>query len=48
VVTVIGGSIGAWLGMQVFRHKTKHPRLYIGVPVILFLQVAAVVALWTL
>jgi uncharacterized membrane protein YsdA (DUF1294 family) len=24
-VALIGGFIGGWLGMAVFRHKTKHP-----------------------
>lgn len=39
---VIGGSIGALAGMKVFRHKTKHKKFTIGVPVILAIQVAAV------
>lgn len=42
LLAVIGGSIGALLGMRVFRHKTKHVKFLIGVPVILILQVAAV------
>lgn len=37
-IAVIGGSVGALLGMKVFRHKTKHPKFVIGVPVILLLQ----------
>ena len=37
-VAVIGGSIGAFLGMQIFRHKTKKPKFYIGVPAIFILQ----------
>lgn len=36
---VIGGSLGTLLGMQIFRHKTKHKRFAVGVPVILLLQV---------
>ncbi|MGL4762513.1 MAG: DUF1294 domain-containing protein [Sarcina sp.] len=36
--TIFGGSIGAFLGMQLFRHKTKHPKFYIGIPIILFIQ----------
>lgn len=42
-VAALGGSIGAVLGMRLFRHKTKHPKFYIGVPVIILLQIAAVV-----
>ena len=37
---IIGGSIGALLGMQVFRHKTKHASFRIGMPCILILQLA--------
>ena len=33
-----GGSGGALLGMRFFHHKTKKPRFYIGVPVMLLLQ----------
>ena len=34
----VGGSAGALLGMRVFHHKTKKPRFFIGVPVMLFLH----------
>ena len=40
---IIGGSIGANLGMQVFRHKTKHKSFVIGMPLILLLQIALVI-----
>lgn len=40
-VAVLGGSVGALLGMFVFRHKTKHLKFLIGVPLILILQIAA-------
>ncbi len=36
------GSIGANLGMQVFRHKTKHKSFVFGMPLILIIQAAAV------
>ena len=38
-VAAIGGSIGAIAGMNLFRHKTKHAKFYIGLPVILALQI---------
>lgn len=38
----IGGSIGSLAGMYTFRHKTKHLKFTLGVPAILFLQMAAV------
>lgn len=34
-----GGSIGALLGMRVFRHKTRKNKFRFGVPVILILQI---------
>ena len=40
-----GGSIGAWAGMMVFRHKTQHLKFKLGVPVLLLLQ-AAVGVYW--
>ncbi len=42
---ILGGSIGSILGMQIFRHKTKHWYFVIGMPVILILQVLIAVAL---
>lgn len=39
---VVGGTIGAFVGMQVFRHKTKHAKFVIGVPLIFILQVALI------
>lgn len=42
----LGGSIGAWIGMQVFRHKTKHIKFTLGIPVIFGIQVLLVIALW--
>lgn len=35
----IGGSIGALLGMYLFRHKTQHKKFTIGVPLIIVLQI---------
>lgn len=39
---IFGGSIGSLLGMQVFRHKTQKPLFYIGIPVILLIQLLVV------
>ena len=38
-VAVIGGSIGAILGMYLFRHKTRHLKFTLGLPLILAVQV---------
>lgn len=37
-VAVIGGSVGAFLGMKLFHHKTKHPQFSIGLPLIFLVQ----------
>lgn len=37
-VAALGGSIGCLAGMKVFHHKTRKPKFYIGIPVVLALQ----------
>ena len=37
-VAALGGSIGCLAGMKVFHHKTRKSKFYIGIPVILALQ----------
>lgn len=39
---VLGGSVSLLLGMALMRHKTKHKKFAIGVPLILFAQIALV------
>ena len=43
---LMGGSIGCFFGMRIFRHKTQKPLFFIGVPVILLLQVLFAVVLF--
>lgn len=45
-VALLGGSFGCLIGMYAVRHKTKHPKFTIGIPVILALQILA--AAWLL
>lgn len=40
-VAAIGGSVGSLLGMYAFRHKTRHLKFTIGIPVILAVQIMA-------
>lgn len=42
-MAVVGGSVGAWLGMSVWHHKTLHKKFKYGVPLILILQIVLVV-----
>lgn len=37
-VTAIGGSIGAWVGMKVWHHKTMHKKFKYGIPLVMVLQ----------
>lgn len=37
--SLAGGSIGTWLGMYVFHHKTRHWYFVVGMPAILVLQI---------
>ena len=39
-LAVMGGSIGAWLGMKVWHHKTLHKKFKYGIPLILIVQIA--------
>ena len=41
LIAILGGSIGSILGMQHFRHKTKHWYFKYGMPAILLLQIGA-------
>ena len=43
-IAVFGGSIGALLGMKLWHHKTQHAKFKYGLPAILILQIAALVA----
>lgn len=36
---VLGGSVGSLLGMYAFRHKTRHLKFTVGIPLILALQI---------
>lgn len=46
-MAVIGGSIGAWLGMRVWHHKTMHKKFQLGIPLILIIQLAIVLWLYS-
>ena len=40
LLAVLGGSIGAWMGMKVLHHKTMHKKFKYGIPAILLIQIA--------
>lgn len=47
LLPLLGGSIGALLGMRVFHHKTKHWYFVWGIPGILLAQIALAVWIYT-
>ncbi len=46
VTALLGGSVGALLAMKAFRHKTKHKKFTIGVPLILVAQVVLLILIF--
>lgn len=42
-LVLLGGGIGGIAGMYTFRHKTKKPRFFIGFPVILIMEIVALI-----
>ena len=42
ILAIIGGSIGALLGMKVWHHKIKHKKFKYGLPLILLAQIALI------
>ena len=42
-LAVLGGSVGAWLGMKVWHHKTQHKKFKYGVPAIIIIQLLIIV-----
>ena len=46
-IAVCGGSLGAICGMRLFRHKTKHLKFTIGLPIILLVQAIAAIIAYT-
>lgn len=45
---VLGGSGGALMSMSVFRHKTQHKKFYLGIPLIILLQVVLSIVIYFL
>ncbi len=45
-LAVFGGSVGAWIGMKVFRHKIRKAEFKVGILVILSIQCVGMAVLW--
>ncbi len=48
LLSALGGSVAMLLTMLIIRHKTKHAKFMIGIPVILVLQIALIASIWFL
>ena len=44
-VAAAGGSVGSLIGMQLFRHKTRHIKFTLGIPLILAIQIISAIFL---
>ncbi|MFD2639896.1 DUF1294 domain-containing protein [Piscibacillus salipiscarius] len=42
IIALLGGAPGMWLGMAVFRHKTKHKTFKFGLPILSLLLLGIV------
>lgn len=42
LLSALGGSVAMLITMQLIRHKTKHVKFMLGIPVIILLQAVAV------
>ena len=45
-LAVFGGSIGAWLGMKTWHHKTMHKQFRYGIPAIIILQLLIIIIIF--
>ena len=48
LIAALGGSVGSLLGMYLFRHKTRHLKFTLGIPLILAAQCIAAVLVMAL
>ena len=39
ILALLGGSLGIWVGMYLGRHKTRHLKFVVGIPLILIMQI---------
>ena len=46
LLAVLGGSIGALMGMKIWHHKTMYKKFKYGIPLIMILQIGMLLYLW--
>jgi len=45
-LAILGGSIGAWIGIKIWHHKTKHQKFKLGIPIIIGIQICLLIYLF--
>ena len=43
VISALGGSVAMLITMNIIRHKTKHLKFMVGIPIIIIVQIALLV-----
>lgn len=46
ILSALGGSVAMYICMHLIRHKTKHFKFMVGIPIIIILQAGAIIAAW--
>lgn len=46
ILAALGGSVAMLITMLLIRHKTRHPKFMLGIPLIIAAQAAAAFAVW--
>ena len=46
LLSALGGSVAMFITMQIIRHKTKHVKFMLGIPLIIIAQVLLAVGVW--
>ncbi|MBQ4119141.1 MAG: DUF1294 domain-containing protein [Clostridia bacterium] len=41
-LSVLGGALAMYITMRIIRHKTKHTKFMLGLPIIILVQIAAI------
>ncbi len=47
LISAVGGSIGMYLAMSLIRHKTRHLKFMLGIPIIIIIQLIIFYFIWS-
>ena len=47
LISMLGGSMGMYITMQLIRHKTRHLKFMLGIPLIIILQIILICFVWS-